>query len=536
MSDDSALEADVVIVGSGVAGAMAAYKLASRGVKRIIIVEAGPRIQRADIVEKFKRSSALDFSSGFPNEKWAPRPNWADPANNYIEQTGPAKIKTEYLRVVGGTTWHWSGSTPRFLPVDFRLRSTYGVGADWPISYDEIEPFYCEAEEEIGVSGDSGANCGSPRSKPFPLPPIPFSYCDKYIASGLKGMGVQFLTRPVARASKPYGGRGQCVGFGTCSPICPSGAQYGAIYTIEKVEKMGVRVLENTRVDRLVADGNVKFLEARRADGTPVKIRGKIFVLAANGIETPRLLMMSANENMPKGLANSSGMVGRNYLEHPTLVCRLVMPEPVYPGRGPETIMFSHTYRDGAFRKERSGWTLSVENRVHFHDITNDLLTRGVEGPGLLDKLKDRMVREVEFDANLEQLPNPDNCLTLNWDKRDTAGQPMIKHYYSFSDYEQAGFRHVHETFDAIAKVLGAEVSDFSGPVPVHHPMGMTRMGADPKTSVTDPFGRSHDHRNLFIASASLFPSSGTVNPTLTIAALALRTAGEIQKQLSQAG
>ncbi|MEZ0224831.1 MAG: GMC family oxidoreductase [Alphaproteobacteria bacterium] len=530
MAED--IDADVVIVGSGIAGALAAYSLAKKGVKRIVVLEAGPRIERDKTVERFKTSAALDFSAGFPNEDWAPRPDWGNPGDDYIEQTGPAKIKTEYLRVVGGTTWHWSGSTPRFMPVDFRLRSTYGVGMDWPISYDDIEPYYTEAEEEIGVAGDSEDHGGSPRSKPYPLPPIPQSYCEKFIADGVKGIGIKFLTRPVARASKPYNGRPQCVGFGTCSPICPSGAQYAAILHVERAEKLGVKVLENTRVDRLVADGDVKYVEARKPDGTPVKVRAKIFIVAANGIETPRLLMMSVSEKFPKGIANSSGLVGRNYLEHPTLICRMIMPKPVYPGRGPETIVFSHSFRDGEFRKERSGWTMTVANRVHFHDIANDLISKGLEPPQLDAALKDRLTREVELDANLEQIPDEKNGITLNWDKRDRAGQPMMQHYYSFGAYEEAGFAHVRETFGRIEKTLGAEIVHSAGPVPVHHPMGMTRMGDNPRQSVTDKWGRSHDHKNLFLLSGGLFPSCGTVNPTLTIAALSLRAADEIARQL----
>jgi glucose dehydrogenase len=336
----------------------------------------------------------------------------------------------------------------------------------------------------------------------------------------------------VARASKPYGGRSQCAGFGTCSPICPSGAQYGAIYTVEKAEKRGVRVLENTRVDRLVAEGDIKYIEARRSDGTPVRVRGKIYVLAANGMETPRLLMMSVSESFPAGLSNSSRMVGRNYLDHPTLVCRMLMPKPTWPGRGPETIALSHTFRDGKFRAERAGWTLSIGNRVQFHAIANDLLNKGVQPPALGAALKDRLTREVGFDANLEQLPSLKNGITLNWDRRDKAGQPLMQHYYSFSDYEEAGFTHVRETLGKMAKALGAEIVSTFGPVSAHHPMGMTRMGSDPKQSVTDKWGRSHDHRNLFLLSGSLFPSCGTVNPTLTIAALSLRAADEITRQL----
>lgn len=522
-------EADVVIIGSGVAGAMTACKLSDLGVRNILILEAGPRIDRADTVLKFREAPFMDSSSGFPNPDWAPRPDW-NGKERYIEQAGPAFLNQEYVRVVGGTTWHWGGCTPRFRPADFRLRSTYGVGADWPLDYKEMEPFYAEAEDEIGVAGDD--EDGSPRSKPFPMPPIPAGYSDKAIAQGVKSLGISFIARPAARASIPYRGRGQCMGFGTCSPICPSGAQYAAIYHVERAEKQGVRVLENTRVDAIRTQGNVTFIEAKKPDGTPVIARGKVFVLAANGLETPRLLLMSVSESLPKGIANSSGMVGRNFMEHPEISAQMKMPKRVYAGRGPESTIASSTFRDGPFRGKRPSMILSIEHMPRFHEAADALLQKGTEPPQLDEGIRDTIGRLVEMNLGAEQLPDPKNGITLNWDKRDRAGQPLMRFYYSYSDYEQAGFDFARKTFDDIAKALKAEIITVGGPSPQYHLMGMTRMGEDPRNSVTDTFGRSHDHKNLFILSASLFPSASAVNPTLTLAALSLRAAGEIARQL----
>jgi glucose dehydrogenase len=158
--------ADVVIIGSGVAGALCAWRLAQKGLK-VLILEAGPRIERKDIVQGFVGAHHLDLSAGFPNERWAPRPDWGTPTDDYIRQTGKT-ARIEYLRVVGGTTWHWGAHCVRFLPRDFRIRSLYGVGDDWPISYDDIEPFYALADKEFGVCGNDAEDGGSPRSTPFP--------------------------------------------------------------------------------------------------------------------------------------------------------------------------------------------------------------------------------------------------------------------------------------------------------------------------------------------------------------------------------
>jgi len=527
------IEADVVIIGSGVAGTLTAWRLARNGVKNVVILEAGPRIDRGEIIRKFRESPVIDASSGFPDPDWAPRPAWREKEKNpYIQSVGPESSRLEYLRVVGGTTWHWAGCTPRHLPVDFRLKSTYGVGADWPIDYTALEPYYTEAEYELGVAGDPNSDYGSPRSRPFPLPPIPLGYADKYVRDRLKAIGISFQARPAARATQPYNGRNQCQGFGTCSPMCPTGAQYAAIQHIERLEKLGVRVIENTRVDRIVADGRVTALEAKRPDGTSVTVNGRIFVLAANAMETPRLLLMSVSEKYPRGLANGSGLVGRNFMDHSALVCRMLMPDPVWSGRGPESIIASPTFRDGNFRKKSSAFLLSIENRIQLNNITNELLQTGLEPPELDTAIRDRARRQVEFVASIEKLPDPKNGITLDWNRRDRAGQPEMRHYYSFNDYEIAGFAHCRTSFTHIAQTLKAEILAILGPVPNHHPAGMTIMGKNPKTSVLDAFGRTHDHPNLFVVSSSMFPSSGTANPTLTIAALGLRTADEIVRQL----
>lgn len=526
------IEANVVIVGSGVAGAMTAYKLAKLGVRDIVMLEAGPRVKRAAIVRNFVQSSFPDNLTGYPSPDHAPRPSWNGSGDPYFDFTGPVKFEQEYLRVVGGTTWHWGGCTPRFRPADLKLASSYGIGVDWPLDYEALEPFYCEAESEIGVAGD--AEDGSPRSKSYPMPRIASSYCDKVIEEGLKPLGINFDARPVARASRPYDGRSQCQGFGTCSPICPSGALWAAVHHVEKAERLGVRLLDQTRVDRIHADRDVTHVEASRADGSSLKVTGKIFVLAANGMETPRLLLMSATESLPHGLANSSGLVGRHFMEHPSLSCRLKMPKPVYSGRGPVNIVASSAFRDGSFRETRPSSILSIEHGQHYHEDANSLLTKGLEPPQIDAEMKALSTRTAELRISLEQLPDKQNGITLNWEKRDRAGQPVIKLYHAFGAYEEAGFSFARDTFKKIASVLKADILSVSGPGPQFHMMGMTRMGTDPRKSVTDSFGRSHDHRNLFVLGSSLFPTAGAANPTLTIAALCLRAANEIAQQLKR--
>ena len=530
-------EADVVIVGSGVAGALSAYKLAKKGIK-VLVLEAGPRIKRQDIVSSFQETHKLDFSSGFPNEDWAPRPDWgtAD-GDSYIKQTGPTKARMEYLRVVGGTTWHWSANSIRLMPVEFKMKSTYGIGTDWPIDYDTIEPYYVEAEHEMGVAGDSDADYNMPRSKGFPLPALPSSYLENTVISELEEKSeLRFISRTIARNSRPYQGRTQCKGFGTCSPICPSGAQYSAIVHVEKAEQHGAEILENMLVDRVTRDDyyNITGVEGRHPKHGRFKAKGKIVILAANGIETPKLLMMSKTETEPNGMASSSGRLGRYFMGHPGIYCRFLMPKPVYPGRGPHALMQCLTQRDGDFRKERGSWTMSIYNELRLHDIANDLLREGVVPPKLDEMIKDRALRQTSVNFQIEQKPVYDNGITLDWDDLDSSGQPRIQLHYGFSDYETNAFKAAEKEARRIVGLLGGEVTSVSDPTFHHHFMGMTMMGNNPKTSVTDQYGQTHDYRNLFVTSSSLFPTGGTANPTLTIAALALRTADYIAKQLGK--
>jgi len=527
------ISTEVLIVGSGVAGAMCAWALASKGVK-VAILEAGPRIERGEIVEAFKQSPNLDLSAGYPNPPWAPRPDWSGGDDTYIEQIGPDILAMEYLRVVGGTTWHWSGNTVRLLPSEFEMRSRYGVGEDWPIGYQTLETFYTQAEYEMGVCGDSTADDGSPRSEPFPMPPMPKSYSDQHIIERLKGSGIDFTARPTARNSQPFDDRSRCEGFGSCSPICPSGAQYAAMVHVRKAEALGARVIENARVDRLVADTNGRVSEVHfgRPDGSRGVAVGRIVVAAANGIETPRLLLMSGTEHYPDGIANRSGAVGRYHMDHPGIYCRMILPQPVYAGRGPESTMTSFTFRDGAFRRQRAAWTMSTYNRTHLYDITSQSLLNGQAPPGLDEAIHHRALHEIEIDIHMEQLPERNNGISLDWSRLDSAGQPGLRLFYSYGAYEHAGFEFSREIFRKVGASLGAVQSYISKPYSHHHLMGMTRMGDDPNTSVVNADCRSHDHENLYLLSSSVFPTSGTANPTLTIAALSLRAANSIISRL----
>ncbi|MBN1237822.1 MAG: GMC family oxidoreductase, partial [Gammaproteobacteria bacterium] len=474
---------------------------------------------------------------------YAPRPTVLDLRDGHYVQDGPATFGSTYERRVGGTTWHWQGTAMRWVPSDFRLRTLHGVGHDWPIDYDQLEPWYAAAEKEIGVAGNSEDDLDSPRSTPYPLPPIPPSYVDRRIDAALRPRGLRVRLSPHARNSVPFQDRPPCCGSNTCVPICPVGAKYDAAVHARLAERAGARILDRAIAHRIGVDaqGRVTAIAFKRPDGSEHEAIGSRFVIAAHGIETPRLLLMSRSDRLPDGVANSSGQVGRNLMDHPVQVSLALARDPVYPYRGPGEISGIEHMRDGEFRSRHGafrmpigndGWSFGGETVVGLAEM---LIAEGRRGRELRDALAHAGQRQVRLAALLEQLPDPDNRVTLA-DERDALGLPRPKLTYSIDDYtlaaRDAARRLADVVFDGLDATRRTHVESLFG---AGHIMGTYRMGTDPKISVVDPFGRSHDHPNLFLAGSGVFPTGATANPTLTLAALALRTAAEIVEEATRA-
>ena len=529
------LEADVAVVGSGIAGALCAYFLAKRGL-RVIVLEAGPRITRAGIVEGFRTSYEVDLSAGYPNTDLAPRPNAGDPRDDFLVQDGPLPFKVEFLKLVGGTTWHWAGGATRMYPADFRLHSIYGQGCDWPISYDDLEPYYAQAEVELGVSGAFAPGQGPPRSTPFPMTPSPLNAQAKWITDRLAPHGIHFNPFIAARATRSYDGRSKCLGYNSCMPICPTGANYNAIVHVEKAEAAGARVLENALVTRLSADARTQSmtgLDVRRADGSPLRVTARHYVLAANGLENAKLLLMSSHEHAPAGLANSSDQVGRNLMDHPGFTTTMLGSGPTYPGRGPAYLVSCWQHVDTPERKHSAGFRLNLANSVNLHKMARDLIMAGHTAKSADTEIRRRATHLIAFDTALEALPAPGNRVTLDATKLDRSGLPKMRIRYELGGYERSGVEAAKTVLRRIAVILGATGLEFSDVFMHSHLMGTTRMGDDARTSVADNECRTHDIANLHIAGSSLFPASACGHPTLSIAALSIRLAASIARQLT---
>ncbi len=533
---DIEFQPDVVVVGGGIAGGMVADKASAAGLK-VLILESGPRLERNKLVDNWRKSARTDFMAPYPQPEHAPVP---DPTNwgNYLIQTGPDPYNQQFIRGVGGTTWHWAAATWRFLPNDFKLRGLYGVGRDWPIGYDDLERYYTEAEILMGVSGEPDEGL-APRSAPYPMEGIPVSFMDRTIAERLNPHGYLMQTEPVARNRQPYRGRPPCCGNNNCMPICPIGAQYSGNLAVEKAERQGAEVITDAVVHFIEKDreGTITAVRFFKPDRSEWRVTARQFVLAANGIETPRLMLLSAQDGAADGIANRSDQVGRNLMDHPGTQVTFDMPMPVWPGRGPQENTSILKFRDGDHRRRMSAKKLHLWNGSSAAGVASEAIKSGLTGTALATAVRDRAAHRCAISNFHEQLPDPENRLTLSADQMDPLGLPRPSIHYQIGDYVRDSAQHTAQVFRDIVERLDAtlvSIEDGSeGFRPNNHIMGGTIMGADPGNSVVDGDCRTHDHPNLFIASSSVFSSAACVNSTLTIAALALRIGDRVVADLT---
>ncbi|MEO5764453.1 MAG: GMC family oxidoreductase [Casimicrobiaceae bacterium] len=536
MSDP--LAADVVIVGSGIAGALTAFTLARSGVK-VLILEAGPRVDRQKAVANFRASATKSPNSPYPPHPKVPQPD-SDAIGDYYVQAGPEIFNTLQARVVGGTTWHWDGLALRYHPNDFVLKSKYGVGVDWPLSYTDIEPWYVEAENAIGVAGPADEDWDAPRSQGYPMPMVAPTYLDQVVAAACKTIGLTMAPFPQARNTIGRDGRPPCCGNASCVPICPIGAKYDGGVHVAKAEAAGARVEPLAIANRIVVgpDGRISSIRFLRPDGSEHEARGKVFVIAAHTVETAKLLLMSRDPRHPSGVANSSDQVGRNLLTQLDAGMIGLTQEPIYPYRGPAGTSGIKDLRDGPFRGQFGASGTSPSNEGWWRavgplKVAQELAAKGMHGVALGKAVSDHASRELAMGPSVEVLPDPDNRVTLALDQRDPLGLPRPRIAFRFGAYEKEGMKVGMDHVQAIMKALGATSTSTQGPVTDGAVMGGTcRMGSDPKTSVVDRNLRTHDHPNLYLVGSAAFPSITSSPPTLTIAAFALRAGTQILTDL----
>ena len=529
-----AVETDVCIVGSGISAAMVAERLARTTSAKILVVEAGddtvPLAQRAAARERFLR---------YNENPWG-----RDHLEGY-DVEGPLQSRSMQ---VGGLAMHWGAVTPRFSPEDFKQHSLYGVGTDWPISYEDLDPFYQEAEDLMGVAGEQGPEDLDPRGKPFPLPSIPLTYNLELLKKWASSAGIAMWSQPSAKNSIPYRGRPQCCRNDTCSPICPIGAKYSPDFTWSALRKTNrITLTTRTLVRKLVLSPDGKTVShAIAVNGDrpdqPVELHAKMFVVAGGYTWSSHLLLLSAQDKAPNGVANGSGLVGKYLAGHRNVQTIVELPLRLYPGMNEQHSLVTKQFmrlKPGSeyIRHDLRIWESSNGRTPRLVDDKGSLML----GDAILDDWRNRTkTGTARVRAYYDVIPDRASELTLDATRKNAYGDPLPK--LSFRDApDSASMRlrtedSIRSLFSDMARagngrlLRAPTVDNFQD-----HPSGGCRMGSDASSSVVDSWGRAHDHENLFVVGAPTCVSGSCANATLTFCALALRSAREMEKGLPQA-
>jgi choline dehydrogenase-like flavoprotein len=539
--------ADVVVVGTGVVGCLIAEQLLDAG-HSVLMLEAGPRVERWQIVEKYRNLPPItttNLDAAYPPTRWAPflDSTSATTAADYLQLEGPnaRAYRQDYVRYAGGSTWHWAGICWRLTPEDMRLKSLYGVGRDWAFDYATLEPYYTRVEHALGVCGPSEPELQWPpiRSKPYPMGRLPFGPGEQKFTDAAARLGLKNLPSAQARNSGvSYDGRPPCCGNNSCIPVCPIGAKYDAASSLPRIEAKGGKIVVNAVVYRVETGpaNQVQAVHYFDPDKQSHRVTGKLFVIACNGIETPKLLLMSTDTRNPRGVANSSDQVGRNMMDQPKLVAELTLAEPAWTGVGPVQGSSIMQTSQGDFRGEHAGALFRFNNMARSRLGAIQALKKGLVGKALDVEIRRLSACTAELTLEHELLPDPNNRLTLS-DKKDALGIPKPNIYYDVGDYVRKSAE-VYSTplVKKLAHEMGATdikvTTEFTNS---DHIMGGLIMGADPADSVVDVDCRAHDHPNLFLPGGGAMTTAGCGNSTLTMAALALKAADAMAAQLTHA-
>ncbi len=596
-------EFDAVIVGAGVAGAIMATELTRAG-KRVLVLEASTDPDRTfdgylTNLNYFYGQASKDNQSPFPPNPNARMPRGSElrklapgqtNSDSYIVQSGPYVTDTVYSRAYGGTTIHWEAKTPRMLPQDFQMRTLFGHGADWPIAYEDMEADYQRAERELGVSADvedqTYLDLKFPPGYVLPMHGLPLSYLDQQVAKGIDQTKVDILGQaypiqvrpfPQARNAVPNadydGGKGyepvgavasheidqggRCQGNTNCVPICPVQAKYHSGKTMAKAFMTGhATFVAQSVASRVVVDpdsGRISGIEVKhyRQPGSPehvtCTVKGKIYIITANAIETPRLMLAS-------GLKSTSGLVGRNLMDHAYLLSWALMPQVCGTMRGTSCTGGIVDLRDGPFRRHQAAFSVDIHNDgwgwatgAPFTDLVDLVDNKNKLGADLRQGLIDRVSRQLMFAFMIEVAPSESNRVSVDPAYVDALGNMRPNVSFTVPEYSLRGAAYARRFAQTLFARLGAE--DFTDYDPAdygyvtyegqgyairggNHLAGTHVMGTSKQTSVVNTDQRSWDHENLYLVGAGSMPTIGTANVTLTLAALAYRSARAAIKQL----
>ena len=508
---------DVVVVGSGASGSVYAAMLAEAG-KSVLVLEGG---------------GARKLSDLYSSQVWARRLKWA--ATNIInENPGSLSVGFNSGQGYGGAAAHHYGVWLRFHPEDFRERTLHGRSLDWPFAYSDLSPFYDRIQREVGISGDAAREIWRPPGEPYPLPPITVGQHGKSLARGFEALGMHTAPLPLAVLSQPYQGRPPCIRDGWCDAGCPTGALANPLVTyLPRATKAHATLKAGAWVTRVLSDSGgrrARGVEYRTRAGETIVQPAQVVVLCAFTVENARILLNSQTGRFPRGIANSSGLIGHYLMTHPSVLVSGLFSEQTlnHLGLAGGELLCQDAFRkDGPTAFGSRQWVIALALKP------NDLLGIALSRPQLFGEDLRRFIREgAHFMGSMVALcqdqPLLENRIELA-SQKDPFGMPLARVVYRGSTdgqqlAEAAGAEGVE-----ILKAAGAREAWHGAPAG-QHILGGAIMGTDSGKSVVNAECQSHDVPNLFVAGPSVFPTSSAVNPTFTVHALALKSSEFIAK------
>jgi choline dehydrogenase-like flavoprotein len=500
---------------------------------RVVVLEQGdwPDYSKA-------RADHLDFELT-AGRYWSGNPNRRRSPADYPIDDSESDISAVLYNAVGGGTVIYAAHWQRNMPSDFRVRTLDGVADDWPLTYEDLEPYYERVEEEFGVSGLAGDPAFPPGKGP-PLPPPHLAPMGRRVAKAHNQLGWHWWPGPNAIATRAYGPLRACTQRATCMWGCVEGAKGSVDRTHwPRNVEMGVRLVTGARVRKLELNGRGLVTGAVYVDraGEERFQRAAVTILAAGGLGTPRLLLLSAGAGQPQGLANSSGLVGRRLMMHPfgTVVGLFaddlgsthgVWGQHLHSLQFYETDVARGFVRGAKWGLQPTGGPVSMTRSYPWGE-------NPVWGPRFHDEVRKRLGHSAMWGIIAEDLPDEENRVVLDPTLRDADGIPAPKIIYRMSEnsrrlleFHLARARESLEAAGAYETVVAPLIRETGW-----HLLGTAMMGADPAASVVDGWGRAHDVPNLYIYDGSIWPTSSGMNPTATIAALSLRCAERLVEE-----
>ena len=523
---------DVIIIGAGASGAAAAWSLADTRM-RILCLEQGEWPNPA-----VYPSTGRDWEARAMGEySW--NPNRRQNSGDYPINEDASPIKIANYNGVGGGTVLFAGHFPRFHPADFHVRTLDGVADDWPIDYATLESYYATNDRMMGISGLAGDPAYPPK-EPM-MKPVPLGKTGTRLARAFNTLGWHWWPSDSAVATEDYDGRARCINLGHCLHGCAQGAKASTDITYwPHAIRAGVELRTRCRVREITtnAHGMATGVIYYDSEGKEQFQAAEVVMLASNGVGTPRILLNSTSSRFPNGLANTSGLVGKNLMFHPYSSIVGVFDDPMDGYRGPSNTMWSQEfYETDRSRGYVRGYTFEISRGrgpvvTALTGLGHGRIPWGADHHRVYREHFNRLAGMVGI---CEDLPELHNTVTLDPTLKDADGIPSPRLNYTISGNSRKMLEHSIARATEIFTAAGA--TDVLAEAPITaggwHLMGTARMGKDPQTSVVNEWGRSHDVKNLFIIDGSVFVTSAGVNPTSTIQAIALYVADSIKQRLA---